>query len=178
MCRGSEDQNVAPLDSQASQTTHAAVRSMLMPIRQRLDDVPVAPSLAAVFAVRAAAAGVVRALVPVDAGVVVDRSIGKLGDAGLAGTIFWERFTCLPCLSAVVTVNGVGEMVRPLLPTIARAVMPRRTNQSASVLAVTQGDAVVVHVHRRHAAIAVGMNHRIVLIPSLATVFANDQSMN
>ena len=78
----------------------------------------------------------------------------------------------MPRLAAVITVNGIGEVVWPLLSAIARSVVARRTNQATGVLTMAQRNAVLVHVHRRHASLAVGMDYCFLFLPTLATIFA------
>ena len=55
---------------------------------------------------------------------------------------------------------------------IADAVVAGGAQEAALVFAVAEGDAVFVHVHGRHIALAVGMDLRLLGLPGLAVVLA------
>jgi hypothetical protein len=109
--------------------THAAVAALLRAVGEDFDDPPVFPRLAAVVAVGGAAFGRFLGLGIVQAGVVIDASIGQLRDGALAGAVFRKRGAGLPAFAAVVAIDG--RVVAAL-----HAEDTGRPQQPASLLAV------------------------------------------
>ena len=165
-----EDKNVFSIDGQSSEAAHATVRAMLVAVGKNFCDVEVFPGVAAVGGAGGAAAGVFRALLPVDAGVVVEGAVGEFDDAGFTGTIFGEGFGGVPGLAVVVGVDRVGVVLGPLRAVVFFAVVSGGADEAAFVFSVAQGDAVFVHVHRGSMTIGVGKDFWVFFFPAEAVV--------
>lgn len=165
-----EDEDVFSLEGESGEAAHAAVGAVLVTIGEDVDDAKVFPGVAAIGGAGGAAAGVFGALLPVDAGVVVEGAVGEFHDAGFAGAVLGEGFGGLPGFAVVVGVDGVGVMMGPFRAVICLTVVAGRSNESAFVLPVAQGGAVLVHVHRGGVAFGVGVDFWSFLFPSEAVV--------
>ena len=111
------------------------------------------PGLTAVVAPGAAASGILRSLVPMDTGVVIDASVRQLGEGRFAGAVLRKRIARVPGFAAVVAVDRGGVMVGPFFAAVSLSIVASGSEQSALVLAVPQRDAVFIHVHGGHVAV-------------------------
>ena len=77
------------------------------------------------------------------------------------GAHFGEGLTRLPSLAAVVAEDRVGVVRRPLLARVPFSIPARGPHQPALFVSMAKGDAMVVHMHRWHVALAVGLDHGV-----------------
>ncbi len=74
----------------------------------------------------------------------------------------------------IVAVDCGGVVRRPVfLGVVGLAVMPRRADQSPGIFAVSQGDAVFVHVHGRHVSTCVRVDGNFYFLPILTVVLTS-----
>ena len=165
-----EDEDVFSFDGESGEAAHATVGAMLVAVGEDVDDTEVFPGVSAIGGAGGAPPGVFWALLPVDAGVVVEGAVGKFDEAGFTGAVFGEGFGGLPSLAVVVGVDGVGVVIGPFRAVIFFAVVSGGSDKTAFVFSVAQGDAVLVHVHRGGVAFGVGLDFWGFLFPGEAVV--------
>ena len=128
-----KDQDVAVIEWQSSQTSHAAVGASLIAIRESFDNFPVLPGDTAINTPRLASTTASRPFGPVHARVVIDPSVGKLDQRGFTRSLLGEWLAGLPALTTVVAVDGVGILPGPVLFAIFRSVVSRGAKQAPLV---------------------------------------------
>ena len=105
--------------------------------------------------------------------VVIEASIRQFRDGCFTCAILRKRFAGLPGLPSVVAKNGIGKMSRPeTFGPIPLSVEPGGTNQATFVFTVLQCDPMFIHMHGRHAPLAVWTNRDRIGSPSLAIILA------
>ena len=165
-----EDEDVLSFDGESGEAAHATVGAMLVAVGEDVDDAEVFPGMSAIGGAGGAPPGVFWPLLPVDAGVVVEGAVGKFDEAGFAGAVFGEGLGGLPGFSVIVGVDGVGVVIGPFGGVIFLAVVSGGSDEAAFVFSLAQGDAVLVHVHRRGVAPGVGVDFWGFLFPGEAVV--------
>ena len=142
------DQYIAAFHGEPREAAHAAIVGILWAIRQDLAEGQVLPSVTAVCTGGSPASARIGAFLrPVTARVVVDCAVAQLRDGSFASAVSRKRLAGLPGFAAVITVNGVGVVLRPFGAIVLASLPSGGAEQPALVFAVAQGDTVIVHVH-------------------------------
>ena len=163
------DQNVPIVQRQPDQPALAAIRTVLRPVGQNVADLQVYPHLSAVITRCSTPHGIWRHVI---ARVVINMTIGQLGQSALAGAQFGKGGAGLPALAPIVAVDRRVVAVRSPFPRI-RILWPEHSgrHQEATLLfSITQSDPMLSSVGSADSSEAVRQLGHLFSGPGLAVI--------